>query len=793
MKVALHIFNNDLNKKVRFNGKLEDQKKFEENIIKVTKFPKLTISEHFKYIKNIELRDRDTCNVISSLRINKTIKFSFKNVKYSGNFQYLEFDIKAKVNIPGLKFGKGNLYVKYSRQFGKNIIANNAIEVSKGTIIQHSLYNLTSVDIDSQRFKISILPQYTSNNMFTFSESEEDLAHVKIKISDFTNIGSISFADIDISGEVFYWCQGEYGLFDETNLSEPITATSNSNGNAIGITYTFENSSYNSSTNKFSVDLYAKATSSSKYADAFIYINYNDIGFGSKVVSNGTFQFQQEDLLANTSIYEVYKSDIDENSLRLVVVSGNDESGFETLSTSPRKLGKLIFTVNDCNADKNINFDQLTETSSHVHYTGNMPIPYEWYDPVIADDEEIGKICNCQKPIVSSFSPATIHGGLGEILTITGQNFGAFVPLKSTIIFNNADDVGSSESEAGVKDFYWDDMYHWTDTEIKIKVPGCNRDKGTAQPPATGKIKVKSLCDLSDVSNNNLNIPYTVFNYRGAPEANPKRLNLQSNSPNNSICFKFSDAIPEWVEIEFANALKDWCNATGINFLIGGTITKNTPEGIVDGINLISFSSGSGGLFNSGQSYFVLNKCSNDEYFFSELDMVIKSTYVNTVPSDESGEKKRVREAIKHELGHMQMIQHAKGFSQLMGPNGNVDGIITSNDQEGANLVFSSSLLCGSNPIGNGICGNSCATNFSKEEIYDEIKISPNPVSNVLSIFSYVNTNMKIQILNANGIVVSSLILSDNDFIDVSELPSGIYTCKITSFKKIVYKKFVKI
>ena len=769
--------NDELNKKVRHHGEIINQKTFENEIIKVTKFPKITTEEYFSLFKVKGERNRDSCNIISTLRTNKTIDFSFRNVKYTNNLQYLEFDINAKVNTPGLKFGKGNLYINYSSHFGTNVIAKNTVEVTKGTILQNSIYNLTTIDYNAQTIKISILPSYGSNSLYTFSATDEPLVHVKVKISDFSSIGSISFDDIDISGEVFYWCQGSYGLFDQTNLSEPITATNGTQGNTTGLIYTFENVTYSASTNKLSVDLFAQATKTSKYSDGFIYINYNDLGFGSNIVTNNTLTFQKQDLLDNTN-YSFITNDVDQNTFSLIVYNlSTNSNDYNELGTTPRKLGKLTFNVLNCSEQKNLNFDQITETSQHTHYTGNMPIPWELYSPVTADDQETGTICDCKKPTITSFTPSLIHGGIGEELTITGQNFGTFVPTTSTILFKNGDGSGPSEIEAGASDFRWDNIFHWTDTEIKIKVPGCDKNKGTSQPPSTGKFRIKNFCDVSDESSTKLDIPYSIINYRGAPHSQANRIGLQPNT----ICFSFSNQVPFWVRQQFDIALSDWCSQTGISFKLGPTITKNTPAGSLDGTNLVSFDSGSGGGLLIDSDYFGANNC------FSEIDFVVRTTLTSPTTADEEN----MRELIKHELGHAHMLNHAKGFGQLMHPSGNAGGIITSNDQNGANLVFGASTVCGG--IGMGGCGGTCTSSLHDNHAVN-FQISPNPVSNILNLISNEESILQVEIINNQGITLKTFVyLKTENALNISDLPAGTYICRVSTKNGSSNKMFVKI
>ena len=779
---------NELNTKVRHNGAIVSQQSFEEEILKSTRFPKISAAQYFRLYDDKGLRNTDTCNIIASLRDNKSIDFSFKNVTYTGGMQFIEFDVYAKVNTPGLKFGRGVLYINYSEHFGTNAIENETIEVTKGNMIQSAQYMLTSIDYTPKIVKILILPQYTSNGLYTFSTSDVQVVHVKIKIADFSSIGSISFDDIDISGEVYYWCKGAYGLFDETNLSEPIRATSSTPGNAIGIKYTFENVSYSPTTNKLSVDLFAEATAESKFSDAILYISYNELGFGSNIVANNKVFFQQQDLIENDNVYSISRDDHNQNTFSLVIsnISYNPDD-YNILATTPRKLGKLVFDVVECAEPKNLHFDQLTVSTTQTHYTGNMPFPLELYSPVIADDQETGSICGCQKPVITDFSPHQINGGVGEILTIKGHDFGTFSLGNTTVIFQNGDEQVSGEMEVGANDFVWDNITHWTDTEIRLKVPGCDKGRGTYNPPATGKFKVRNLCDVSDESDTRLEIPFSIINFRGAPHSIAHRINLQPAT----ICFSFSNDVPNWVRSQFIIALNDWCAQTHISFKIGPTITKNTPLGELDGINLVSFKKSENDENNVGafmlttESYFLGNN-----YCFSEIDFTIITNLTNPTYLNEEA----MRKSIKHELGHAHMLNHAKGLNQLMHPNGSPLGIISDHDLNGAKLVFDASKVCGGEGIGMGECGGACTTSVQEYD-FSRIQISPNPVTDVLTIVSEEESIFHVNIINQIGYIVKTFpVIGGGDHIlSIKELPPGYYICHIFTKSGTFNKIFIKL
>jgi hypothetical protein len=78
------------------------------------------------------------------------------------------------------------------------------------------------------------------------------------------------------------------------------------------------------------------------------------------------------------------------------------------------------------------------------------------------------------------------------------------------------------------------------------------------------------------------------------------------------------------------------------------------------------------------------------------------------------------------------------------------------------------------------------------------VKLGPNPVNNVLSVFVQgieKNRDLKISILSINGITIKSInsnTLTSVTPVDVSNLNAGMYLVQAISGDKIIYEKFVK-
>lgn len=777
------------NKYVPLLGERVSIENFEDQIIQETKFPKLALKNHMDIFSPQAFGVRDTCDILPLTRNLKSIEFTFDSIRYTPDFQYIEFDIMAKVNTPGLKFGIGDLFIRYDKAFGENIVTKGTIEITKGEIIENSLYDLQYGDYSESTIFVSADSEFGSNQMYTFTSMAAELMHVKVKIDDFSQIGTLSFDSIDISGSVYYWCQGRYNLFDKVNLDDPITAVSSST--PIGLTYTFENLSVNQSNTELTVELFAEATNTSLYSDAFIYINYNELGFGNNVVSNGTFSFQQQDLLSDPNVYQIFLSDDDQNTIQLVVFA-QDESGLSTLGTTPRKLGTLTFEISDCEEEKDLHFDQVTESSDHTHYTGKMPIPWELYSPVFADDEETGKICGCNgDPEITSFSPNRIPAGMGEVLTISGSKF-LSRDGDSKIFFKNGDDGGLSLSEVGQAD-----IISWTDTEIKVVVPGTDKDADWTTPPCSGKFEVHNRCGDTE-SASELEIPYCILNIRG--------LKSEKIAMQDGLCIGFSSDIPIWARNTFKSAMDAWCSKIDMNITVDYDNDASVNQAAIDGISLVSNEPASTGGGIAGlvicnnncipaASNLYIDICPGESNVFKEIDFKISDQAL-------TGSMQSLYNVLVHEIGHALMLNHSDNIGIVLDEearyimyydqtNLNFNGgsrPIKADDEEGASKLFANSSEaiqnCGGSPITTGNCNSGCGTNSIHDLGFIEgVELFPNPSNGVFTVNSMSQniSNGLLSVYSISGEELYKNEISQKAFtVDLSDrLKTGTYVVEI--------------
>lgn len=753
--------------------------------------------------------DTINCETLPFSENLKSIDFTFENVVLTDNNQYVEFDIMAKVNNYGLKFGKAELYVTYNKKpFGEYVVQNGLIEMQKETIISGTAYNMTYQDFDTSSFNIKIEPSGISNNYYTMTTVKEKLVHAKLKISDFTQIGTISFDDIDISGRVWYYCNGEFSLFEEVNLGSPIFGVNPNPESAVGITYTFENVDYNASSSQYSFEIYASATEQTYFSDAFIDVSFSLEAFLPDQVATGVVVFLPGPLISNDVVYNFQLSDVNSNTIRLLIFSEFpiDQTDLTILGTTPVHVGTMFLKVDDCEKPANLHFAEDQMQGLSYHNVGTMPFPIEIYEPIVASDSENAKLCCGDDPEIISFSTPgnmPIPAGAGKILTIIGNNFGLY-GTESKVRFKNGDVVTGEWMEAAPGDFIWNGINHWSDTKIELVVPSVDKNEAWTKPAASGKFQVRTDCG-SNTSDDELTIPYSILNFRPGIFSQGLKIALK-NTNGNGVLFKFSENVTSTnVREAFEEALQEWCTVTNINFSVSNEDSDKTSAVGNDNTNLIVMQAVNGGVASFVLSTAHQQQCVNSST--NEIGYVMRDLDLKIDPSNTALSKQQIKNRILHELGHAHMLNHSINLSnpQDLMHYLEASGVasIMDDDETGANLVFGNSAqlldgtTCGT-PIEKGACGGTnSVTTINNNEI---VKISPNPFSTSVnaSLLTSSSSDLTFEIFDQLGnkllCQVEKNSQSEFKLIIPNGVPQGFYFIKTTiGAEAIVVTKIIKL
>ena len=300
---------------------------------------------------------------------------------------------------------------------------------------------------------------------------------------------------------------------------------------------------------------------------------------------------------------------------------------------------------------------------------------------------------------VSSFSPATAHGGTvvsGDQVTINGSGFGA---TKGTVFFANADDGGATYAGSGIAS----DIISWSDNSIVVK---------TASMAGSGRINVNG----SFVSATNLNVPYSHTcintNFSGFSADTRQRYNLVNKNGTGGYTYIYNSAFASNTAAvaAFERSLFTWRCTAGVN-LERSAASSALTTAARDGVNLVLFDATlPAGVLGRATSYFygsASNGCqmANTVWWLDELDMQFcpdppTAGYTwQYGPSLPSGLQYDFESVASHEIGHHMGLAHVIAPGQLMHfalSNGSSLRTLSGNDLDGisAKLSYSNAPLC---------------------------------------------------------------------------------------------------
>lgn len=529
--------------------------------------------------------------------------------------------------------------------------------------------------------------------------------------------------------------------------------------------------------------------------------------------------------------YDINKQDIDASSVELDLIAENTSEITDLellLADIPKPLFRVTLKTADCEISPVLEFmeDEMQGQSTYFQFT-TFPIPLT-YNPAVATDTENTPGCGCDgNPVITGFSPNSIVAGDNQILTITGSNFGVYErgdPFfnsgsGSSVLFTNGDASGDEFVAAAQADFRINGIIRWTDTEIKVKVPSTTYELGIIGPASSGRIYVRNNCNNGTFSDDELEIPYSLMNFRINDEGPAKRLGLRNENgasgEQDGYAFAFSPNVDGSnvnidIKAAFSDALDTWCEVTNIRFKKQEAASPTDVAVAGDGVNSISVGTLDDDDAQAGMilayAYFPIS-CGgtdpNDEdggFIMSDIDFVVAEDFA------EGTDQARAVEVFIHELGHAHLLNHARCLAPCTDPAMEAyggDNGIQSVDDDGANRIFGTSadiitstlcLVGASNVEPNAITQGGCGiTNPTKESEFLGIKLSPNPtnkavvVSNVLQSGKYILVNSSGQILQSGNTMVGEL------YLDLAHYPPGSYFLTILHDINADHFKIIKL
>ena len=609
----------------------------------------------------ISVETKNTGNGPESMDSEVTIEYTFENPQLT-SASTIEFDVYAHVNSAGIgyRFGEADVSISYSTEmFGESIVTENLVQVTKGSMAQASIYQLSLSDTDESTFRVEVGGGCENpSQAYVFADATQQLFHVALTVLDWGQLAEVDFDKLQMSGNSKYWTEGYCFPFDTIIVDNPLHFEGE-----VGITYDFDNFSVTGtgSNRALEFDIVVSADSvGTEFHTGEIYLNYSLDAFAFNIVGTGNFTLTDGSFLQNNN-YTVTAENWGGGTIRLTV-EADDASDLEVLPTAPVQLLHLKLVGDDCDEDAGLYFDEATMAGKQFHHNGGLLMAY---DPVTANGAYFQPACSETLPIIFDFNPKVVSAGIGNEITITGLNFRQDT---GKVIFRDANSSSTLYDKTLPVD-----IVEWSDEVITTKVPSILENLGVA---GTGRVGVETADTLSTIRTKTLMVNYAVINTISEITDSPIRINLIDQDSVGGYQFYIDTFLfnKPGLFLCIERALMEWSCRTGVTWEIIGTV--NTGSASLDGKNII-FAGG-----NSGDTLMVTyvgatrhGDCtnSNNEFtkYLNDIDIEINPAIPweydcnrDSVPGTEVD----FFSVILHELGHAHMLVHALPEHKLMRP-----------------------------------------------------------------------------------------------------------------------------
>lgn len=345
------------------------------------------------------------------------------------------------------------------------------------------------------------------------------------------------------------------------------------------------------STRYLEFDVFVRANTSGLYFDnCLMRIQYNTASFGSNMMASGNATITKGTLFNSATYINPQTNAIDQTSNTLGIPFGIDytQSTFNRtiLTTTDKTLLHIKLKIQNCGQTSDLQFVDVTTTSNLSFYTTTAnasAVAGNGFDNTNYISPATNVLCTV---IVDDFT-SPVDGGVGNILTITGSNFGA-TRGSGKVRFKNAN-AATFPFLDGLDNV---DYVSWSDTQIKIKMPSSTILGGYYNNPGSGAFIVKNNLGDSTVAFFNasflpLTIPYAVDCRFITPDK--FKLNLKNSNGLGGYTIRLDTSISNYPDRKgcVIKAIKDWRCLTAANLVLGTDFNYTPPTN--DGITSISF------------------------------------------------------------------------------------------------------------------------------------------------------------------------------------------------------------
>lgn len=586
------------------------------------------------------------------------------------------------------------------------------------------------------------------------------------------------------------------------------------------IEFSFENIEVISA-DEMEFDIYVRSNQDGvKFAASNVYIEYSQQAFGSYVVANGKVAASKKTVIED-AVYVLELVDDTAQVVKFEVTSGTDTSSLYPLTNLAEGFIHIILDIENLYQLASLSFEDFSMANESIFYDPSTG-QYIGFDKIAVSEP----IYPFLAPHIDMIAPNPIPAGTGDILTITGSQFGDVDPLTCTqcrVRFPNGDQTAGQDWVYA----FGKDIVTWTENEITLKVPSVTLDP-VNRPAMSGNIRVERPANGGGVENSNqvaIHIPYAVLNFRTGTSQFSSIFRFAMSMPVvDGILFQYDEDVPNDLRDEYETSVGIWCNRTDIAWNIALNDIPIASENGADNINAVVMMPGN--TFSSAHALAAMvvtghyTDCGNIAYYFNDIDIKINE---GAWDSFDPNWQMKWRNAFLHELGHAHLLTHSKNpsipqaeeyimFADQGGFN-NMFMQIQNDDETGAETVFPSSanLLgiggCGGilpitvHPAGN--CGGIINDAGERLKPFLFTSVSPNPMKEgdvlILSLSSQNKFDGMVKVVDVTGkeIFTQTIVVNqgNNEFLFTSSLfgSEGIYFITLATGETSVTTKIVKL
>jgi hypothetical protein len=408
-------------------------------------------------------------------------------------------------------------------------------------------------------------------------------------------------------------------------------------------------------------------------------IVYDTLVFGSSIGQTTNIDVINAGLIADLNCYGFsYPLDLEANSFVAFAYPAFQSQCLALVPTTPVQIFHIRMRVLDCIPSTLTMADApiLEGPSAVLYYSGWSETAEQGdvFDYASADLGQTEELEGCG-PMITSFTPTTVAGGIQQILEIHGHGFGE-TRGSGTVFFKNASDGGASEVPCDANDFLSE--AGWSDELIRLYMPSSDTSFvdtiATPNSPAgSGPFRVVTDDGLSIPSPSPITVSYSVTS---DPSYYPKRpIYLGPLEPfGGTYTFHLDSLVANFeggsLIPVIKKALREWTCLTGVNWTLAeGPDYPTLPEAEYDSLCVIRF-----GPLPATQLAVTRNirfGCSERSYV-AESDIVINENseilwFIDTIPENAVPVGYRdLYQTLLHELGHAHSMQHVIEPERIM-------------------------------------------------------------------------------------------------------------------------------